>query len=42
MTNSCFKLAIFLEIEKIKSYLKTIIDIEKLEDKLYVLSKAFL
>ena len=37
----CFKFAIFFEIEKIKSYLKTNADIEKLEGKLYVLSKTF-
>ena len=36
-----FKFAIFFEIEKIKNYLKTNADIEKLEGKLYVLSKTF-
>ena len=42
LTNRCFKLAIFFEIEKIKKYLKTIADLEKLEGNLYVLSKKFL
>ena len=42
LTNRCFKLAIFFEIEKIKKYLKTIADLEKLEGNLYVLSKNFL
>ena len=35
-------MAIFFEIEKIKKYLKTVDDIEKLEGNLYVLSKTFL
>ena len=34
--------AIFYEIEKIKKYLKTINDLEKLEGNLYILSKTFL
>ena len=41
MSNRCFKFAIFFEIEKIKKYLKTIDDIEKLEGDLFVLSKTF-
>ena len=34
-------LLFFFEIEKIKKYLKTIDDIEKLEGDLFVLSKTF-
>ena len=36
MTTRCFKLAIFFKIEKIEKYLKTVADIEKLEEYLYV------
>ena len=42
LTNRCFKLAIFFEIEKIKKYLKIVADFEKLEGSLFVLSKTFL
>ena len=42
MTDRCFKLVVCFEIEKIKKYLKTIDDLEKLEGNLYILSKTFL
>ena len=42
LNDRCLKMAIFFEIEKIKKYLKTVDDIEKLEGNLYVLSKTFL
>ena len=42
ITDRCFKLAVCFEIKKIKEYLKTIDDLEKLEGNLYILSKTFL
>ena len=46
LTDNCLKFAFFFffffEIEKIKRFLKTIDDFEKLEEQMYVISKTFL
>ena len=44
LTDNCLKFAFFFffEIEKIKRFLKTIDDFEKLEEQMYVISETFL
>ena len=41
LNDCCLKFATLFELEKIKEYLKKIDEIEKLEEKLYVISKSF-
>ena len=42
LNDCCLKFAIYFELEKIKEYLKKTDESDKLEEKLYVISKSFL